>query len=262
MNETLSPHITDDDLVLHYYGEHRNSALVDLHLGECRTCAATFEDIVSTLAAVDDSGMPARDEHYGLEVWQRIRPVLPERRSRFDWLWRPIPAFGLGAAAAALTFAIFTAGRYWPAVPVPQVALEQPNATPSASALELANERALAAAVADHLERSERVLVDLANDARPADLDVQQAAARDLIDVNRLYREAANEAGDSTVAGVLDDLERTLLDIVHAPTTLTPGELAVVRARLDAAALLFKIRILSNELRDREAPPVAPRKTT
>ena len=43
---------------------------------------------------------------------------------------------------------------------------------------------------------------------------------------------------------------------------LTPSELAEVHARLDAAALLFKVRVLSNELRERETAPVAPRKTT
>ena len=91
---------------------------------------------------------------------------------------------------------------------------------------------------------------------------MEQAWASDLVDANRLYREAATQAGETSTASVLDDLERTLLDIVHAPSTLTPAELADVRARLDAAALLFKVRVLSNELRERETTPLAPRKTT
>jgi hypothetical protein len=254
-------HITDDDLTLYYYGEHRDPARIEVHLASCAQCAGTFNDIVATLALVDHLPEPDRDERYGLEVWQRLRPSLPPPRGRWNSTWRSWPAAGLAAAAALLLAATFAAGRYWPAAPAPIVAADSPAVTPDPGSDPLASERARVAAIADHLERSERVLLDLTNDAPVADVPVQ-AAVRDLLDVNRLYREAATEAGDSTVASVLDDLERALLDIVHAPTTLTAGELAVVRARLDAAALLFKIRILSHELRDREAPPIAPRKTT
>jgi hypothetical protein len=106
-------------------------------------------------------------------------------------------------------------------------------------------------------------LLDLSNAEGPdVDVSEEQAWASDLVEANRLYREAATQAGETTTASVLDDLERSLLDIVHAPSTLTPAELEDVRARLDAAALLFKVRVLSNELRERDTAPLAPRKTT
>jgi hypothetical protein len=122
--------------------------------------------------------------------------------------------------------------------------------------------RARTVAIIDHLERSERVLLDLAN-AGASDVDVseEQAWAAELVDANRLYRDAAAQAGESTTALVLDDLERSLLDIVHAPAKLTPTELEDVRARLESAALLFKVRVLSNELRERETASSAPGKT-
>ena len=255
--ERRTAHYTDDDLTLYFYGEHRESAHVDTHIAHCAGCAATFREIVATLALVDGLPEPTRDERYGLAVWQRLRPVLPPRRTAWSGLWRARPA-ALATAALLLAAVTFVAGRYWPATPPPAMAS---NPASTSTADPLATERARIAAIADHLERSERVLLDLTNDAPMADVPVQ-AAVRDLLDVNRLYREAATEAGDSTVATVLDDLERALLDIFHAPTTLTAGELAVVRARLDAAALLFKIRILSHELRDREDQPAAPRTTT
>src|SRR5204862_534804 len=82
------------------------------------------------------------------------------------------------------------------------------------------------AAISDHLERSERVLLDVMNasGARGAHIDVSDAQgwAADLIDDNRLYREAAARAGDTMIADVLDDLERNLLEIVHGPSTLPP----------------------------------------
>jgi hypothetical protein len=128
-----------------------------------------------------------------------------------------------------------------------------------------AGERVRLAAVSDHLEESERVLLDFVNAYgtadQPADVSWQQQWAADLISANRLYRDASTAAGDDTVATVLDELERNLLELVHGPATLTPQQLDQVRLRLDAAALLFRVRVLSEELRERELAPPPPRKT-
>jgi hypothetical protein len=253
-------HFSDDELTLHFYGESSNPSSIHAHLANCVECRAEFEAIARTLTMVAAPPAPERGDLYGLEVWQRIRPLLPppDPWSRFLGVrWSALIA---GAAIAVLTIAAFVAGRYWPAAePARRVT---PGAT--ATVQSPGDERARTVAIIDHLERSERVLLDLANaDGPDVDVSVEQAWAEDLVDANRLYREAAFQAGETTTASVLDDLERTLLDIVHAPSTPTPAELEEVRARLDAAALLFKVRVLSNELREREetAPP-APRKTT
>ena len=115
------------------------------------------------------------------------------------------------------------------------LAVERATRADSAQAADprTGGERARTVAIIDHLERSERVLLDLSNAEGPdVDVSVEQAWAADLVDANRLYREAATQAGETTTASVLDDLERSLLDIVHAPSTLTPAELEDVRARL------------------------------
>jgi hypothetical protein len=96
---------------------------------------------------------------------------------------------------------------------------------------------------------------------QPADVSSQQEWASDLITANRLYRDASTAAGDGTVAAVLDELERCLLELVHGPATLTPQELDRIRMRLDAAALLFRVRVLSEELRERELATPTPRNT-
>jgi hypothetical protein len=107
------------------------------------------------------------------------------------------------------------------------------------------------------------MLLDFVNAGGPTvDLTAEQAGAADLISSNRLYREAATRAGDALVANVLDELERSLLEIVHGPSTAMPAELDEVRARVGAAALLFKVRILADELHEREVAPVQRRKTT
>ena len=241
-------HITEDELVLYHYGEARRRERIDAHLQSCAECAATYRAIAETLALVSEPEIPERDDRYGLEVWQRIRHDLPVQDAPWWIAWyRPAAA----AAVAVLVVAAFIAGRYWPN------GTNQP-ATPmqAADVLADASERVRLVAISDHLEQSERVLLDLVNaGGREVDVRDQQAWAADLIDSNRLYRHAAERAGDDTVASVLDELERQLLEIVHGPSTLTPAELEAVRARLDAAALLFKVRVLSDELREREFAP-------
>ena len=51
---------------------------------------------------------------------------------------------------------------------------------------------------------------------------------------------------------VLDELERSLLEIVHTPSQATAAHLDQLRRRIDAASLLFKVRVLGDELRQRE----------
>jgi hypothetical protein len=259
MKNGYQTHPAEGDLILHLYGEGRHRAAVQTHLASCPTCAAEYQAIASTLTLVATQPTPERSDLYGLEMWQRIRPLLPAP----DPWWRlsrmRANRLVLAAASVVLIAAAFVAGRYWSPRerPVVSAANQSTDVRPDA------DQRARTAAIGDHLERSERVLLDLSNlEGSSVDVSSQQAWAADLIDANRLYRDAAAQAGDETVAGVLDDLERTLLDIVHAPAKLTLTELDDVRTRLEGAALLFKVRILSNELRERESAPTAPRKTT
>jgi len=248
-------HYTEDDLILYYYGESRRRAAIDEHLASCVECSTLYQEIVSTLTLVGHPEIPERDERYGLEVWQRIRHHLPVQEAPFWMAWLK-PA--LAAAVVLAIAAAFVSGRFWPApqTPAPQTATGEDLSGD-------ARDRVLSAAIGDHLEQSGRVLLDFVNTGGDkVDVSDQQLTVGDLIDSNRLYRHAAERAGDQMVASLLDELERTLLDIANGPSTLTPAELEAVRARLDAAALLFRVRVLSDELHEREIAPAQPRKTT
>ena len=83
---------------------------------------------------------------------------------------------------------------------------------------------------------------------------MEQQWADDLIAANRLYRQDAMDANEASVANVLDELERALLDVVHEPSDAA-ADLDQIRRRIDSAALLFKVRVLGNELRQRELGP-------
>ena len=255
-------HYSEDDLILYYYGEGKRRAAVEQHLDGCETCAASYRAIADTLQLVAAPDVPERGDSYPLEVWQRIRARLPEQDApwwtlRFAWTPQT-----LAAAAVVLMAVAFLAGRLWPAsgpASQPTLGVAERTGSPAPDA----DGRIRLAAIGDHLERSERVLLDLMNvQGDRVDVSDQQVWAADLIDSNRLYRDAATQAGDLMIANVLDDLERSLLDVVHGPSTMTPAQLDDVRTRVDAAALLFKVRVLADELHERETAPVPLRKTT
>jgi len=254
----MTAHLSEDDLILHFYGESPQPDAVKTHLAFCATCANEFEAVAETLALVTAPAIPERGDLYGLEVWQRIRPILPPPLPFWRAMFRRPTDLAAAAVVVLLIVIGFVAGRTWPR---PDSTAEGQGAL-FADAMDGAD-RARGAAIADHLERSERILLELSNaEGSSVDVSAQQAWAADLVDANRLYRDAAAQAGDTIVASVLDDLERNLLDIVHAPSKLTSADLEDVRARLEAAALLFKLRVLSNELRERDTTTPARRNIT
>ena len=79
------------------------------------------------------------------------------------------------------------------------------------------NERLLRAEVEDHLERSQRVLAELVN----ADYEIatpiagDRARAADPVAAGRLYRRSAEQTGDSEIGGLLEDLERVLVEVAN-----------------------------------------------
>jgi hypothetical protein len=150
-----------------------------------------------------------------------------------------------------------------------------------------ARRRILLISVADHLDSSARVLTDIMNASSRGDISAEQRWANDLLTTSRLYRQDAIEEGEPSIASVLDDLERSLLEIVHSgseasapPSTgsrkaaasrkaRSNADLDEIRRRIDGTALLFKVRVMSNELREREEapdvtarPPTSTRKTS
>jgi hypothetical protein len=251
----MALHPSDDRLILYYYGEGRRRRGLERHLSACAACRARCADLAGALSMVPSLAQPDRNERYGLEVWQRVRPCLPDAHAlRWPWAaWRPVIA---GAAMTALVaVAGFLAGRY---VSGPM------GARPAVRDVAFdADARARTAAIVEHLQQSERVLLDLINGSdEPADVDRDRQRAATLVESSRLYRDAALRAGELGVADVLDDLERGLLDVVHGPRTPTPTGLLAVRAQLHAAALLFKVRVLVDELQERDSAPVPPRDRT
>ena len=109
----MTTHLTEDDLVLHFYGEMDAATETEAtsHLAACDECRRSFTRLQRVLAAVDAMPMPALHEGFERVVWARLEPALPTRRG---WLtrWMLGPANLVWAAAVLLLIAgAFYAGR-------------------------------------------------------------------------------------------------------------------------------------------------------
>jgi len=237
-------HISEEQLVLLYYGESTEPAAIKQHLAECEACRSEFRTLQLVLNTVDSAPVPERGAEYGNVVWQRIEKRLGRRkRRRFSqwWIWAP--------AMAALLVSAFLAGRLTHKPSAPELAKNQQI-----------RERILLVAVGDHLERSQMVLAELSNAPdRKGKLDIsdERAMASELVDDNRLYRQTARSTGDTAVANVLDDLERVLIEIAHSPTELSSGQLEDLRQQIEERGLLFKVRVLGSKVREQEVSPTS-----
>ena len=242
-------HLTEDEIVFHHYGDLPDAAQAAEHLAACGECRSAAERLKADLALLERLPVPERGESYGRELWARLRPSLASKPTAPSFFpgWRP---WVLSASLAALLAVAFLAGRVWPRGPE--------SANPSE---QLTRGRILAAAVADHLDRSQIVLLEFLHGDPAADSSGghETRLAEELVSANRLYRQTAARAGERGVTAVLDELERVLLEIAHSPT---PEAREALKRRIESEGTLFKVRVLRSELDRREkaaTPPPASR---
>lgn len=120
-------------------------------------------------------------------------------------------------------------------------------------------ERIFAAVVSGHLERAERLLLEVANGEQSRGDLARETSARAavLVAANRLYRGAAADARARDVERLLSELEARLLELAHLSAD-DPAGFAAVRTRLASDGLMFRLRVVESK---RQAPsrPLAPR---
>jgi hypothetical protein len=252
------PHLTEEDLVLHYYGELEGSAAARTaaHLHECHTCRQAFTRLQRVFAMVDAAREPAVNEGFERTVWARLQPGL--ERSHEGWaswfMFSPARLAWL-AAVVALVGAAFFAGR------VSQQHGAVPATDAGAAAAKDLRERVLLADLSEHLDRSQLMLVDLvsADNGHGFDVASERTRAEQLLSANRLYRQTAVDTGNLALAQVLDDLEQVLVDVAASPDRVSTEDLTALRGRIDDKGLLLKVRVLSSEVQKRQRRQVAMR---
>jgi hypothetical protein len=240
------PHLTEDDLVLHYYGELDASgeSRVTAHLSDCTDCHRSYVRLQRVMAAVDTIPAPAMAEGFERTVWARLEPALPVRRNWFSaFVFSPANLAWLGAVLVLVAGAFF-AGRM----------SQQRQAAPQAAAADV-SEGILLVDLGEHLEQSQTMLVELVSTEpqdEPVDLTSERERALDLVAANRLYRQTASERGDAVITELLDDLERLLVELAASPDHLSSEDLAQVQQRIAAQDLLFKVRVVSSAIKERQ----------
>jgi hypothetical protein len=248
----LSNHLTSDDLVLHFYGEMDRAAedAACRHLAECADCRRDFARLERTLELVSDMPAPVLPPAFNVTVWNRLQSALEQetrpstrRVPRLPQLSGWVRPLAWGAAAAVLLIAAFVAGREWRDTPAAARVVAQP--APAVLLTDLEN----------HLDRAELAIVEfMAADSPDTD---EASRTEDLIAANRLYRGAALRNADADLVAVLDELERTLIEIATTPAAAGDEELASVRDRIDSRDLLTKVRILRQMLDERTGAAIA-----
>lgn len=259
-------HPTEEQFVLHHYGELEpaEGAAFERHLDECEGCRRRLADLARELAVVTPAPVPERPADYGTQVWTRLQPRLAAERASSPagdrWWHFRLPSLGplaYAAGVAALVLAAFVAGRYWTPAPAPRLADGTPTPAGQAApaSAERVRERILVLEVGQHLERSQAALLEVMNapgEDGAIDLADDQERVRELVAENRLYRLTAVDAGENGMAAVLDELERTLVEIANSPSRVSGTEFERVRGEIDSQGLIFKVGVLGDSLRRRQ----------
>jgi hypothetical protein len=237
-------HLKDDDFVLHYYGEldAPAEAAARAHLAGCEACREGYATLQRGLAEVEAAPEPALPDGFERTVWARLEPALPSGRPGWRSWFQLTPArLALAAAVVVLLIGAFMAGRV------------SRDVMPGVTGDEL-RERILLVDLEEHLDRSQTMLVELVTSDGPDTIDmaVERERAEDLVAANRLYRQTAEATGDTAISELLDQLERLLVDLAAGPDRLTEDDMDAVRSRIDAEGLLFKVRVLSTAVRERQ----------
>jgi hypothetical protein len=237
-------HVSDDDLVLHYYGEldAPAEAAAAAHLAGCQVCRAGYATLQRVLAEVEAAPEPVLPDGFERTVWARLEPRLPARRTGWaSWVQLTPARLALAAAVVVLVAGAFMAGRV------------SRDLSPALTADQL-RERILLVDLEEHLDRSQTMLVELVTADGPATIDMafERERAEDLVAANRLYRQTATATGDAGILELLDHLERVLVELAAAPEQLTEEDINAMRSRIETEDLLFKVRVLSSGVRERQ----------
>ena len=259
---TQTQHLTDNQIVLLYYREPLEEAGFDGHLAGCEQCLARFERLTRVLRVVaqDDVPEPAGDfetrmatrvlaaakapEPKGLDPKRLDQRRVLQFPGRFQRAARILAA---GAALAACLLLAFSVGRRIGRVEEKTLSAEQTQ------------QRVLLTALGEHLGRSRVTLVELNNrEVSSKDLKDLQAAADNLVAASRLFRAAAERAGEGQIADVMEETERLLVRFAAASDADAKSELNGLRKRVDSRDLLFRLQVMEAQVEKREksfAPP-------
>jgi hypothetical protein len=248
--------LSEEEMVEQYYGMGASGFVQ--HLQACAECAEAYATLRDDLDKMQFATPPERDASYGAKVWQSIAPLLPacqpRKRSWLDTgLWR-----GLSYAAfASMIVAAFFAGRLWEQRQPKTVSVN--NLPQSKEQAKPPQQRIVVVVLSDHLDRSERLLVELKHaDAGSEEMVTPlRDEARSLLAANRICRQNAAKTDDPELAKALDRLDHLLDELANQPGGLNAATITRLQDELNADGLLFQVRVLRSRIPEQQAAAAA-----
>jgi hypothetical protein len=245
--------ITEEDLILLFYGEHDDADLATT-VAESAHLSERFDALSAELRIADNFVPPPRADNYGAEVWQQISPRLKaDSQSGSRWkTWLTSisqPRFSMAGAASFALVAVlaFMLGRNGDQNPIGDPAGQ--FQAPQIALAGIDSKRLLAHSVSGHLEQVNIVLTQFANTTESSARESEYAT--DMLVTNRLYRQAAASQGKHQLAAFLAELEPLLIEMAYEAQSGSPA----TRERMQKEVrngLLFRVRVMNNQLKKPE----------
>lgn len=247
-------HITDEDLILLFYGEHDDPALAST-VAESSELSSRFERLSAELRLADNFVPPHRDDAYGSEVWQQLSPRLGDdsgtANNRLQRWFKAVsqPRFSLAGALSFILVAAlaFTLGRNGGQAPTDNP--DQLIGTPTLVLEGLDSNRLLSHSVSTHLEQVNVVLTQFVNSSESS--TNESGNATDMLVANRLYRQAAASQGKHQLAAFLADLEPLLIEMAYEAQLGSEASRERMQQEVKNG-LLFRVRVMKKQLKKPE----------
>ena len=234
-------HLSEEELIAHAYAEDDSNA-VQQHLLACAECAKAYSALGSDLADMKFAEAPARDSAYGHRVWESLAGSLAAYEPRKRWfrggLW---PALSYAAAGIALICA-FVGGRLWEHRHAQTVA--QNHTQQHEPSVQQPPQRVVVVVLSDHLDRSERLLVELKHAEDGSAASPLRDEARSLLAANQICRKNAKQDDDRALSTALDRLDHLLVELANQPDGLNSQTINRLQDEMNVNGLLFEVRVL------------------
>jgi len=244
-------HLREEELVEYFYTKGDPGSPARRHVENCAECGQAYAALRTDLEEMEFAQPPARDADYGERVWESLAPGLPAYAApRRRWL-RSGFLMGLSYATACglLVTSAFIAGTLW-----------EKNQTHPTTATTPAppapREKVVLVVLGDHLDRSERLLVEL----KHADVDSAEMVsplreeARSLLAANRVCLKSATQGDDPELKTALDNLNRLLDELASQPEGLNSAAIARLQNEMNSDGLLFEVRVLRSRIPEGQSP--------